>query len=224
MKRIAGLVKSFVSGRSSIGAVLQTSASNILIQAAYVGSGVITARTLGQAEEGLSLPSSCGPQFLSYALTLGIPISSVYHIRRDPKHGSSLTAAAILISVTMGFVASLVGFAVIPHSLHTYAPSTIRFARWAVLISPLAHTRRNAFNAGPICWSFQTIQLSFALPNLLPSSWCSSWPGRLAGSQPTQPLWLTFSPVFRSPSGILFGSGGISILDLKVEQNLFALC
>jgi O-antigen/teichoic acid export membrane protein len=138
VKRIAGLVKSFVSGRSSIGAVLQTSASNVLIQAAYVGSGVITARTLGPSGRGALAAIIMWPQFLSYALTLGIPISSVYHIRRDPKHGSSLTAAAILISVTMGFVASLVGFAVIPHSLHTYAPSTIRFARWAVLISPLA--------------------------------------------------------------------------------------
>jgi O-antigen/teichoic acid export membrane protein len=138
VKRIAGLVKGFRSGRTSLGAVIQTGTANLLIQAAYIFSGIITARALGPSGRGSLAAIIMWPQFLSYLLTLGIPISSVYQMRTNPQNGSCLAAAAISISISMGSVASLVGFFVIPYALRTYSPEVVRFARWAILLAPLA--------------------------------------------------------------------------------------
>lgn len=138
MKRLAGLAKSFASGRTSLGAVLQTGTSNVLIQAAYVISGVITARSLGPSGRGALAAIIMWPQFLGYLLSLGIPTSSVYHVRREPQHGSTLTAAAIIISIAMGCIAVVAGFFIIPYSLHTYPPSVIHFARLMICTAPLA--------------------------------------------------------------------------------------
>ena len=138
MKRLKQLSNSFASGRTSLGAVMQTAAANILIQASYVGSGVITARALGPSGRGSLAAIIMWPQFLSYMLTLGIPVSAVYQIRKQPQHASSLTAAAVSISVTMGILASAIGFFLIPYPLHTYPPPVVQFARWALLITPLA--------------------------------------------------------------------------------------
>ncbi len=138
LKRIAGLAKSFASGRTSLGAVLQTSTANVLIQASYVFSGVITARSLGPSGRGALAAIIMWPQFLSYLLTLGLPMASVYHIRRDPQRASNFVAAATLLSVIMGLIAIPVGLIAIPYSLHTYPPEVIRFARLAVCAAPLA--------------------------------------------------------------------------------------
>ena len=135
---VAVLAKSFARGRTSLGAVLQTSVANILIQAAYVGSGVVTARALGPSGRGSLAAIIMWPQFLSYLVTLGIPISCVYQIRKNPQNGGSVTAAAISLSIVMGFLAAFAGFFIIPHPMRTYPPEVIMFARWTVLITPLA--------------------------------------------------------------------------------------
>lgn len=138
MKLISGLAKSFASGRTTLGAVLQTSASNILIQAAYVGSGVITARSLGPSGRGSLAAIIMWPQFLAYVMTLGVPAASVYCIRRDPEHSSVYSAAAMVLCVVMGLVAVMIGFVAIPYSLHTYPPEIIHFARLVVMMAPIA--------------------------------------------------------------------------------------
>jgi O-antigen/teichoic acid export membrane protein len=138
MRYLAGLARSFSSARTSLGAVLQTSAANILIQAAYICSGVITARALGPSGRGSLAAIIMWPQFLSYLLTLGVPISCVYHIRKEPRNASSLTAVAITVSVAMGLLASLIGFVIIPYPLRTYSHEIIRFARQVIIAAPLA--------------------------------------------------------------------------------------
>ncbi len=138
LKSITTLVKGFASARTSLGAVLQTGFANILIQAAYFGSGVITARSLGPSGRGALAAIIMWPQFLSYLMTLGVPTSSVYHVRKDPEHASHFVAAATLLSVLTGSAAILVGQLAIPYSLHTYPPAVIHFARFAVFLAPLA--------------------------------------------------------------------------------------
>jgi O-antigen/teichoic acid export membrane protein len=135
---IAGLAKSIASGRTTLGAVLQTSASNILIQAANVCSGIITARSLGPGGRGALAAIIMWPQFLSYAMSLGIPAASVYRVRSDPENASGYAAAASISSVVMGLVAVLIGLIVIPYSLHTYSPGVVHFSRLVVWLAPLS--------------------------------------------------------------------------------------
>ena len=100
-------------------------------------SGVITARALGPSGRGAVAAIIMWPQFLAYLFTLGIPISSVYYVRKHPQCRSSVTAAAIAGSIAMGLAASISGFVAVPFALHTYSPQIVNFARYAVLIAPL---------------------------------------------------------------------------------------
>ncbi len=138
MNIIRSILNSIGTGRTTLGAVLQTGASNILIQIAYVGSGVITARALGPSGRGSLAAIIMWPQFLAYVMTLGVPAASVYCIRKDPEQASIYSAVAMMLSVLMGFVAAAFGMIVIPHSLHTYPNSIVHFARLVVLIAPIA--------------------------------------------------------------------------------------
>ena len=74
------------------------------------------------------------PQFLAYGMTIGIPIASVYWLKRRPDLSSELAGAGLVLSVVFGVLAALVGAAVIPYSLHTYpALSAISPAQlWAL--------------------------------------------------------------------------------------------
>jgi enterobacterial common antigen flippase len=99
---------------------------------------VITARSLGPSGRGTLAAIIMWPQFLSYLLTLGIPLASVYYLRRDPENARSYAAAATLLSFVMGCFAVVVGYFVIPYSLHAYDPSVVRFAQLAVCMAPLA--------------------------------------------------------------------------------------
>jgi antigen flippase len=136
--RIKGVFKTFLGGRTSAGAVSQTVVSNLMIQGTNILCGLVTARALGPKGRGELAAILLWPQFLAYLLTLGIPISSVYNIRRNPALSSAFTALALLSSLVMGFVAAAVGVIIIPHSLHTYTPQVIHNARWVVLTAPLA--------------------------------------------------------------------------------------
>ena len=119
-------------------AVILTAFSNIGIQGANVLAGIIVARALGPAGRGKLTAVTMWPQFLAFALTLGVPIATVYSIRHRPELASALSAAASILSLLLGCVAILVGFVIIPHSLHTYSPHIIHMAQIAVLVAPLA--------------------------------------------------------------------------------------
>jgi len=138
VNRAKQLFKTFLSGRTSAGAVSQIVVSNFIIQGANILCGLVTARALGPKGRGELAAILLWPQFLAYLLTLGIPVSSVYNIKRNPHLASAFTAIALLASFILGLVAAAVGVIIIPHSLHTYSPQVIHLARWAVLTAPVA--------------------------------------------------------------------------------------
>jgi antigen flippase len=137
-RSIASFIRGVATGRTTLGAVLQTGASNILIQAAYMGSGVVTARSLGPSGRGSLAAIIMWPQFLAYLMTLGVPAASVFCIRHDPERANVYSAVAMVLSVVMGFAAVAIGLVAIPYSLHTYPTSIIHFARLTVFIAPIA--------------------------------------------------------------------------------------
>ncbi len=78
------------------------------------------------------------PQFLAYALTMGVPVACVYNIKRRPELASTLTGAALILSFLLGCLAIAVGLGVIPVSLHTYPVNTVHAAMLALLLAPLS--------------------------------------------------------------------------------------
>jgi antigen flippase len=130
-------VRRLVDAKSGGLAVIQTVLANIAVQGLNVASGVLTARTLGPIGRGMLAGIIMWPQFLAYAMTLGIPVATVYSLRRRPEASRQIAGTSLLVSVVVGVVAALVGFAIIPYSLHAYAHPTIRLAQLWVVVTPL---------------------------------------------------------------------------------------
>jgi antigen flippase len=131
-------MRRFVGAKTGASAIAQTAVANIAVQAGNIVSGVITARALGPGGRGSLAAIIMWPQFLAYALTLGIPVSTVYWLKRQPERARDLSGAALVLSVLFGVLAALVGVVVIPYSLHTYSLETIHFAQAWVVVTPLA--------------------------------------------------------------------------------------
>ena len=135
MKR---LLQSFVDAKSGVMAIVQTGAANVAVQAANIVCGVLTARTFGPAGRGTLAAIIMWPQFLAYALSFGVPVASLYWMKRDPQNRQDLAGAALLLSCLAGVIAAVAGILIIPHSLHIYSADTIHFAQLLVLLCPVA--------------------------------------------------------------------------------------
>jgi O-antigen/teichoic acid export membrane protein len=167
MGRLRSIFKVFLHGSSGVGAVSQTAVTNAIIQATNIACGLISARVLGPQGRGDMAAITLWPQFMAYLLTLGIPVASLYHIKRNPALADRLTGVAMLTGLITGCIGSAIGLLIIPYSLKNYTPEVIHWAKIIVLTSPLAllgltlniHTQ----SAG----SFKTYNLFRVMPPLL---------------------------------------------------------
>ncbi|HEX9002882.1 MAG TPA: polysaccharide biosynthesis protein, partial [Blastocatellia bacterium] len=72
-------------GRSGLSAVLQSLVVKLLVVAINTATGIITARMLRPDGRGELAAMILWPVFLANALTLGVPSSLVYNLRREPE-------------------------------------------------------------------------------------------------------------------------------------------
>ncbi|WP_250124082.1 oligosaccharide flippase family protein [Chroococcidiopsis sp. CCMEE 29] len=124
-------------GRTATAATVQTVLVRVLILATNMGTGIITARALGPDGRGEQAAMALWPQFLAYAMTLGLPAALRYNLKRYPDQKTELFSAALLLSILLGIAATLVGIVFLPQWLSQYSPEVIRFAQWLMLLSPM---------------------------------------------------------------------------------------
>jgi len=117
---------------------LQTLLTGMLILVLNLVTGVITARALSPAGRGEMMAIVLWPQFIAFTLTLGIPTSLLYNIKKFPREEGEFLAATMLLGLILGALSIGVGVAVIPMQLGVYPQSLIRFAQWAMVAAPLA--------------------------------------------------------------------------------------
>lgn len=122
----------------SIGNVLQIFVSNVFILGLNVLTGIIIARYLGPEGRGEQAAMIMWPRFLAYSLTLGIPASLVYYMKKKDENKGSLYIASLYMSLILGCVAIAVGFVIIPFWMKDYSKEVIEFATWALIMSPIA--------------------------------------------------------------------------------------
>ena len=138
MKTLVDGARWVLRGRSGTAATLQTILVRLLILAINVATGIITARTLGPQGRGEQAAMILWPQFLAYAMTLGLPSALVYNLKRYSDEKSKLFSAALLLSTALGIVAMLTGVVFIPIWLAQYSAEVIRIAQWFMLTAPLS--------------------------------------------------------------------------------------
>lgn len=132
-----GLLRRLWHANSSVLAIGQTIFANVGIQGANIACGILTARALAPSGRGALAAIIMWPQLLAYTLTLGTPLSYIYHIKKQPELSRELSGGSILLSLSCGLLGSIVGWFIIPHSLRTYPPETVHFAQLMVFLAPL---------------------------------------------------------------------------------------
>ena len=153
------LLRSILTPRSGASAVVQTIVANVAVQAANITSGILTARALGPGGRGALAAVLMWPQFLAYAITLGVPVASVYWLKRRPELARELTGSGLSLSIALGFVAAVAGMIAIPYSLHTYPPAVIRLAQAWTLITPFAMFTLTLMSQGQALQAFNGFNL-----------------------------------------------------------------
>ena len=130
-------IRRFLSAKSGIMVIIQTACANLAVQGVNLLCGIITARSLGADGRGLLAGIIMWPQFLAYGMTMGIPIASLYWLKRRRDISSELAGAGLLLTAAFGLLAALVGAVILPYSLHTYPAAAIHLARLWILVTPL---------------------------------------------------------------------------------------
>lgn len=138
MKNVANGVRWVLQGRGATAATLQTALARVLILAINMGTGIITARSLGPQGRGEQAAIILWPQLLAYLMTLGLPAALRYNLKRYPEEKSELFSATLLLSVALGILAALIGIVFIPQWLgQQYSPEVVHFAQWFMLTAPV---------------------------------------------------------------------------------------
>lgn len=138
MTSIIGHIGSLLSGKNASTATIQTFVVKIFILALNMGTGVITARVLGSEGRGELAAILLWPQFLAYSLTLGIPQSLVFNLKRYPEEKDQLFSLGLVFSLFLGLLASVIGITFMPVWLSQYPQTTIQSAQWFMLFAPFS--------------------------------------------------------------------------------------
>ena len=121
-----------------LGVGLQTLVTGMLMLMLNLVTGIITARALSPAGRGEMMAIVLWPQFIAFTLTLGIPTSLLYNIKKSPGEEGKFLSATMIIGLVLGAISIGVGVVVIPLRLTVYSETLIRYAQWAMLAAPLA--------------------------------------------------------------------------------------
>ncbi len=135
---IGSRLRWLVSAKTSSSAIIQTAIGRVGLVFATFGSGVLTARNLGPGGRGEQAAMTLWPGFVAYALTFGIQAALVYHARKHGNERDSLISAALIWSLVLGAIATVIGIIFMPMWLSKYDDTVIFYARVLMIFSPFA--------------------------------------------------------------------------------------
>lgn len=138
MKKLTQKILWIWQGRGGAAATINTLLSRVLMILLNTATGIITARSLGPDGRGEQAAMILWPQFLAYALTLGLPAGLIYNFKKYPTQKSQILAAATFMGTILGLVASLIGIIFLPQWLSQYSPEVIHYAQWFMVVAPLS--------------------------------------------------------------------------------------
>jgi len=129
--------KSLFSGRTNSGAAAQSFLIKIAVLGLNAATSIVVARALKPAGRGEMSAMIMWPGFFAAMLTLGLPSSLTFNLRRNPEQSSSTIGAAALITIVSGLMTGIIGFIAVPLWITNYSALDVSYARWMLLASPL---------------------------------------------------------------------------------------
>jgi O-antigen/teichoic acid export membrane protein len=134
---LLGAAKAVLNGRNNSAAALQSLATKVLVLGVNAATSIVVARALKPAGRGEMSAIIMWPGFFAAMLTLGLPSSLTFNLRRHPERASETIAAASILTLLIGLATGILGFVAVPLWLTKYSSADILHARWMLLASPI---------------------------------------------------------------------------------------
>lgn len=171
--RWRGRFGSLLSGRTNSGAAVQSFLVKIIVLGLNAATSITVARALKASGRGEMSAIMMWPGFFGAILTLGLPSSLTFNLRRDPDAASNTIAAASLIAILLGLLTAAIGYIAVPLWLTNYSVLDVTYARWLLLASPLPilllfgraalEARGNFFASNLSLWATPSLTLLWLL-------------------------------------------------------------
>jgi O-antigen/teichoic acid export membrane protein len=118
--------------------VASTTATNLVISAANVLTGVVVARMLNPAGRGELAAILNWPTFLGMLTTLGMTEALVYYPARQAKRTGRYLGTGLVLALSASVAFMVVGWLLMPTLLAAQEPAVIAGARWYLVQVPIA--------------------------------------------------------------------------------------
>jgi O-antigen/teichoic acid export membrane protein len=172
---LLGTAKAVFNGRNNSAAAIQSLATKVLVLGLNAATSIVVARALKPAGRGEMSAIIMWPGFLATLLTLGLPSSLTYNLRRQQGQAPETIGAATVLTLFLGLITGILGFIALPMWLTKYSAVDIVLARWMLLATPLGliplcgraalEAKGDFFSSNLSLWSapFLTLMGLFAL-------------------------------------------------------------
>lgn len=134
-EQIGALGHWLARSRHGVAAIAQTIATRFLLAGLNVGTGIITARSLGAAGRGEVAAMTLWPALIPSLLALGLPSAVRYCVRREPERRAEFYSLAMIAAAALSLIAFVIGVVAIPLWLHQYSPGIIRDAQICMIFA-----------------------------------------------------------------------------------------
>jgi O-antigen/teichoic acid export membrane protein len=135
VSQFGALGRWLIGSRHGVAAIAQTIATRFLLAGMNVGTGIITARSLGAAGRGELAAMTLWPMLVPSLLALGLPAAVRFCIRREPTRDKEFYSLAILAAAGLSILAFGVGVFAIPTWLHQYSSAVVRDAQICMIFA-----------------------------------------------------------------------------------------
>jgi O-antigen/teichoic acid export membrane protein len=118
---LVAAAKAIFTGRNNSAAALQSLATKVLVLGLNAATSIVVARALKPAGRGEMSAIIMWPGFFAALLTLGLPSSLTFNLRRQPGRASETIGAATTLTLLIGVITGILGFFALPIWLTKYS-------------------------------------------------------------------------------------------------------
>jgi len=116
---------------------LLTAATNAVLAAFGLATGVIAARLLGTSGRGELAAIQTWPNFIAAIAMLGMPEAVVYYAARDPDRAGRYLGSGVTLTLISGLPFLAAGYLAMPLLLSAQSAEIVAGARWYLLVVPV---------------------------------------------------------------------------------------
>jgi len=147
-----------LKAKDGVSAVLQSLLSKTVILGIGLVTSILNSRFLGPDGRGEQAAMIALISFIASLATIGVPTALIYNLKRYPESQAKLLGSALLLSVGLGSIGSVIGIFVLPQWLSKYSPEVIHTAQWFMLGVPFT-------TLSYVCWAALEGRGEFSLVN-----------------------------------------------------------